>query len=423
MSTDGVCPSAFIGGHPWLLSERVRAAAGRARMDFRLSAAEEAFRAEVRAWLQANLPAGWGTPAYRKPESGAEKIAASKAWQAALHRGGWADITWPREFGGRGATLVEQLIFNEECAAANAPDSINLSVALGLVGPTLMACGTPEQQARFLPRILRGDDIWCQGFSEPNAGSDLAGLKTRGEVRGDHVVVTGQKIWTSFAQYADWCILIVRTNPNAPRKHDGLSFLLVDMTSPGITIRPLVEMTGEAWFNEVFFDAVRVPRSNVVGAIDRGWDVVLTTLAHERGGVAPHARLRRELQGLFALARRCDALRVPRTRQQLAQLAIEVRLARLTAYRNVTVMQRTGKPGPEGSILKLFWSELEQRMMDIAGEILGPYAALVTGDGRAPENGFWARELLWTRSATIYAGTSEVQRNIIAQRVLGLPRA
>jgi alkylation response protein AidB-like acyl-CoA dehydrogenase len=394
-------------------------------MEFRLSSAEEAFRAEVRDWLRTSLPPGWGTPAYREPRTAEEKIAASKSWQATLHRGGWAGITWPKQYGGRGATLVEQLIFNEECAAANTPDSINLAVALGLVGPTLMACGTPAQQGRFLPRILRGEDIWCQGFSEPNAGSDLASLKTRGEVDGDSVVVSGQKIWTSFAQYADWCILVVRTNPRAARKHDGLSFLLVDMHSPGITIRPLVEMTGEAWFNEVFFDAVRVPRSHVVGEIDRGWDVVLTTLAHERGGTAPHARLRRELQALFALARRgaSPPARLPRVRQQLAQLAVDVQLARLTAYRNVTVIQRTGRPGPEGSILKLFWSEVEQRLMDVAGEILGPYASLVRGDDRAPDAGFWARELLWTRSATIYAGTSEVQRNIIAQRVLGLPRA
>jgi len=396
-------------------------------MDFRLSAAEEEFRGQVRAWLTANLPPGWGTPGYRAPRSAAEKIAASKAWQATLHRGGWAGITWPREFGGRGATIVEQLIFNEECAAANAPDSINLAVALGLVGPTLMACGTGEQQARFLPRILRGDDIWCQGFSEPNAGSDLANLRTRGEVRGDAIVVSGQKIWTSFAQYADWCILVVRTNPDAPRKHDGMSFLLVDMKSPGITIRPLVEMTGEAWFNEVFFDEVRVPRTHVVGQIDRGWDVVLTTLAHERGGTAPHARLRRELRALCQLAARtryggATAARERGVRQRLAQLAIEVQLARLTAYRNVTVIQRTGKPGPEGSILKLFWSEVEQRLMEVACEILGPYAVLAQGDIRAREDGFWSRELLWTRSATIYAGTSEVQRNIIAQRVLGLPR-
>jgi alkylation response protein AidB-like acyl-CoA dehydrogenase len=395
-------------------------------MEFRLSAAEEAFRSEVRRWLESTLPALQSDPARRAPRSAADKIEASKAWQRTLFDGGWAGITWPREYGGRGTTLVEQLIFNEECAAAGAPDSINLAVALGLVGPTLIACGSEAQRARFLPRILRGDDIWCQGFSEPNAGSDLAGLRTRGEVRGDHIAVSGQKIWTSFAQYADWCILVVRTDPRAA-KHRGLSFLLVDMQSPGITIRPLVEMTGEAWFNEVFFDEVKVPRDLVVGEIDKGWDVVLTTLAHERGGAAPHARLRRELHGLMALARRrrgsaAPTADDPRVRQQVAQLATEVQIAKLTAYRNVSGILRTGKPGPEGSILKLFWSEVEQRLMESAGALLGPYAGLTAGEPRAVDDGAWARELLWTRSATIYAGTSEVQRNIIAQRVLGLPR-
>jgi alkylation response protein AidB-like acyl-CoA dehydrogenase len=390
-------------------------------MDFRLSAAEEAFRRDVRGWLDGALPAIFADPARRTPRSARQKIDASKAWQRTLFDGGWAGITWPREVGGRGATLVEQLLFNEECAAAGAPDSINLAVALGLVGPTLIACGTPAQRTRFLPRILRGDDIWCQGFSEPNAGSDLAGLKTRGELRGDHIVVTGQKIWTSFAQYADWCILVVRTDPTAS-KHRGLSFLLVDMRSPGITIRPLVEMTGEAWFNEVFFDEVKVPRDLVVGEIDKGWDVVITTLAHERGGTAPHARLRRELNGLFALAQRQRRDADPGVRQQLAQLAVEVQLAKLTAYRNVSGIQRTGQPGPEGSILKLFWSEVEQRLMEVATALLGPHAPLWHDDPRAIDDGSWARELLWTRSATIYAGTSEVQRNIIAQRVLGLPR-
>ena len=396
-------------------------------MDFRLTAAEDAFRADVRRWLDAALPQFFAVPAQREPRTAAERIAASKAWQRTLFDGGWAGITWPRSHGGRGASIVEQLIFSEECAAAGAPDSINLAVALGLTGPTLMACGTGQQQAQFLPRILRGDDIWCQGFSEPNAGSDLAGLRTRGIVEGDTIAVTGQKIWTSFAQYADWCILVVRTDPSAGR-HRGLTFLLVDMKSPGITIRPLVEMTGEAWFNEVFFDDVKVPRANVVGEIDRGWDVVITTLAHERGGAAPHARLRRELRGLLALAQsrpRHDATAVadPRVRQQLAQLAVEVQIARLTAYRNITVLQRTGKPGPEGSILKLFWSELEQRLMDTACALLGPYAALAGDETRGVDHNLWTRELLWTRSATIYAGTSEVQRNIIAQRVLGLPRA
>jgi alkylation response protein AidB-like acyl-CoA dehydrogenase len=395
-------------------------------MEFGLSPAEQRFRQQAREWISANLPPGWGTPAYVPPQTGAEKVAAAKAWQATLHAGGWAGITWPRQYGGRGLGIVEQLLFNEECARVGAPDSINLAVALGLVGPTLMACGSEEQRKRFLPRVLSGADVWCQGFSEPNAGSDLAAVKTRGEVRGDEIVVTGQKIWTSFAQYADWCILVVRTNPDAP-KHKGLTFLLVDMKSPGITIRPLIEMTGEAWFNEVFFDEVRVPRANVVGEIDRGWDVVVTTLAHERGGSAPHVRLLNEQQALTRLARRIPrdggrAADDPLVRQRLAQIAIEVRLTRFTAYRSVTVIQRTGRPGPEGSILKLFWSELEQRLMDVACEVLGPYGQLPQGEPLAEEDGYWNRELLWTRSATIYAGTSEVQRNIIAQRVLGLPR-
>jgi alkylation response protein AidB-like acyl-CoA dehydrogenase len=395
-------------------------------MDFRPTPEEERFRGAVRSWLAAHLPPGWGTPAYREPQTAAEKVAATKNWQATLQAGGWAGITWPKQFGGRGATIVEQLIFNEECARVRAPDSINLAVALGLVGPTLIACGTQAQKERFLPRILRGDDVWCQGFSEPNAGSDLAALKTRGEVRGDEIVVTGQKIWTSFAQYADWCILVVRTNPSVA-KHKGLTFVLVDMKSPGITIRPLVEITGEAWFNEVFFDEVRVPRENVVGEIDGGWHVVVTTLAHERGGTTPHVRLRTELRALARLARRAPrngsrAADDPSIRQRIAQHALEVQITRFTAYRNVTEIQRTGRPGPEGSILKLFWSELEQRMMDTAFEILGPYGMLPAGERRAVDEGSWARELLWTRSATIYAGTSEVQRNIISQRVLGLPR-
>ncbi len=395
-------------------------------MEFRLTAAEEQFRQQVRSWLEANLPPGWGTPAYREPETAAEKVALSKTWQRALYDGGWAGITWPREHGGRGATLVEHLIFNEECARVRAPDSINLAVALGLVGPTLIACGTTQQKARFLPKILRGEEMWCQGFSEPNAGSDLASLKTRGEVRGDEIVVTGQKIWTSFAHHADWCILVIRTDPSAA-KHKGLTFVLVDMRSPGITVRPLVEMTGEAWFNEVFFDEVRVPRANVVGEINQGWQVVLTTLAHERGGSAPHVRLHTEQRDLAHLARAtqrngASAADDPVIRQQIAQHAIDIQIARVTAYRNITALTRTGVPGPEGSILKLFWSELEQRMMETAFAILGARGVLPKGELRATADGFWSRELLWTRSATIYAGTSEVQRNIIAQRVLKLPR-
>lgn len=395
-------------------------------MEFRLTEEEQRFRGEVRAWLEGNLPQGWGSAGYPEPQTAADKIALTKSWQRTLYDGGWAGITWPKDVGGRGFGIVQQLIFNEEVARVRAPDSINLAVALGLVGPTLIACGTPEQKKRFLPKILSGEEIWCQGFSEPNAGSDLAALKTRGEVHGDEIVITGQKIWTSFAQYADWCILVIRTNVDVP-KHKGLTFVLVDMKTPGITVRPLVEITGEAWFNEVFFDEVRVPRANVVGEIDKGWNVVLTTLAHERGGTAPHVRLQTELASLIKLAQRTRRNGLPaaqdaRVRQQLAQQTIEVHIARFTAYRNITVILRKGQPGPEGSILKLFWSELEQRMMETACAILGPYAALPKGEERAVDDGMWQRELLWTRSATIYAGTSEVQRNIVAQRVLGLPR-
>ena len=395
-------------------------------MDLSPTAEEEHFRSSVRGWLEVNLPPGWGTKAYRPPETPVEQIAFARRWQRGLYDGGWAGLTWPREYGGRGASTIEQLIYNEEYARVRAPDILALKIGLSLVGPTLIACGTPAQKDQFLPRILRGDDIWCQGFSEPNAGSDLASVRTRAELRGDEFMVSGQKIWTSVAQHADWCMLVTRTSSEGP-KHKGLTFLLVDMTSPGITIRPLREMTGEAWFNEVFFEDVRVPRANAVGEINGGWNVVMATLGHERAGTTPHVRLRAEQQLLAALARNtprngCRAADDPIVRQKIAQFAIETAILRYTAYRNVTMMQRSGVPGPEGSILKVFWSEMEQRLKDTAIEILGQFGLLARGEARAVDNGTWFYELLWSRSATIYAGTSEVQRNIIAQRVLGLPR-
>jgi alkylation response protein AidB-like acyl-CoA dehydrogenase len=233
--------------------------------------------------------------------------------------------------------------------------------------------------------------------------------------------VTGQKIWTSYARFADWCILLVRTDPQAP-KHRGLTFLLLDMRSPGITIRPLVEMTGEAWFNEVFFDDVPVPRENMVGRLNEGWTIAITTLAHERGGAAPHARLAGELAEVVGLARRLGAAADPRARQALAALAIETEILRLLTYKQVSAVMRTGRPGPEGSCLKLVWSELDMRLKELAIGLEGPYAALARGGSRAIDGGRWQHEYLWSRAASIYAGTSEIQRNIIAQRVLGLPR-
>jgi alkylation response protein AidB-like acyl-CoA dehydrogenase len=384
-------------------------------MDFRLNDAEEAFRRRVHDWLAAHIPTG------ERPEAPAEKVAFARRWQRTLNEGGWAGLHWPTEYGGRGATPIEQLLFSEEYTRLGAPPMIDIGVGPGLTGPTLIHHGTDAQKRRFLPRILNGDDVWCQGFSEPNAGSDLANCRTKAELVGDAFHVTGQKIWTSYARFADWCILVVRTDPQAA-KHKGLSFLLVDMTSPGITIRPLVEMTGVAWFNEVFFEDVVVPRENMVGELNQGWHIAITTLAHERGGSAPHARIAGELHGVLALAKAQGAGADPLVRQRLAQAYIETEIVRLVAYRQVSEMMRTGQPGPEGSYLKLLWSETDMRMKDVAIDIEGPYANVERGDAHAIEQGRWQYEYLWSRAASIYAGTSEVQRNIIAQRVLGLPR-
>ncbi len=398
-------------------------------MNLRDTPEQARFRSDVRDWLAANLPPGWGTPAVRAPQDGEARVVFGRAWQRKLHDGGYAGLEWPRAYGGRGASAIESLIFGEEYARLRAPELLQLAVGTHLVGPTLIACGTEAQRELHLAPILRGDAIWCQGFSEPSAGSDLASLRTRGDVQGDSVVVTGQKIWTSFAQHADWCILVVRTDPNA-RRHRGLSFLLVDMKSPGITIRPLREITGEAWFNEVFFDAVRVPIANVVGTLHRGWDVVVTTLAHERGSSASYARLAATLAKLTDLSRRTrsasgngSVAADPRIRERLAQYWIEIAVLRMSAYRSASALEADAVPGAEGSTLKLAWSELEQRVLDTAIEISGLAGLLAEDEAEAIDAGFWGRELLWSRAATIYAGTSEVQRNILAQRVLGLPRA
>ena len=394
-------------------------------MDLRYSESDEAFRRELRAWLADAVPAHGPAPSERSDWSLRREY--DCAWQRRLYDAGYAGINWPKEYGGRDASLTEQLVYYEETARARAPYVGVNFVGLLHGGPTIMAEGTPEQKQRHIGPIVRGEQVWCQGFSEPGAGSDLASLRTRGEVRGDEIVVTGQKIWTSFAHFADWCILVVRTDPEAPRKHDGITFLLVDMKSPGIRIRPLREMTGEDWFNEVFFDGVRVPRRNAVGEIGGGWEIIVDTLSHERASAAPHARLEAEIEALRRLARRAPrgagvAAEDPRIRQLLARAVIEVTTLRLNAYRNADTIARRGLPGPMGSTLKLGWSELDQRVKQLAAEMLGPSALLGAGDPCAVDDGYWSHELLWSRAATLYAGTSEIQRNIIAERVLGLPR-
>ena len=390
-------------------------------MDLSFSPAEEAFRAEVRTWLAVNKPIDDFEPA-----SLADEVAYLVGWQRRLHASGWVGVHWPSQYGGRGATVIENYLFQAEMARAKAPEIIN-RIGVNLVGPTLIAHGTGAQKHRYLAKILGAEEIWCQLFSEPNAGSDLTSLRCRAERDGDWFVVNGQKVWTSYAQFAQWGILLARTDPSAP-KAKGISFLIVDMHSPGVTIRPLRQMTGSDEFNEVFLENVRIPADNLVGELHRGWEIAQTTLSHERGTSARQLVVHRMLlDELIALARSRVLRHAPASadltvRQRLAQAVIEVELVKLHNWRTLTNLLRHGKPGPESSLVKLFWSEMSQRLHDTAMEILGADAQLVAGDPRAVARGRWQRSYLYYRSGTIFAGTSEIQRNIIAERVLGLPR-
>ena len=394
-------------------------------MDLNLTTEEQQFRDELRAWLTVHTPRNWE---HRRGESVDAHFAFLRRWQHTLYEGGWAGISWPREYGGRGASLMEQVIFWQEMALAAAPPMANV-LGLGLVGPTLIAFGTEAQRARFLRKILSAEEIWCQGFSEPNAGSDLASLQTEAQRDGDHYVINGQKVWTSYGWAADWCELVVRTDPAAP-KHKGLTVLLVDMRSPGVEVRPLRQMTGETEFNEVFFRDVRVPIENVVGNVNQGWEVAIGTLMHERGtfGAGLQIIYKRNMDRLIALSRTVQrngrpAAEDPVIRQKLAQCYAEVEIMRANQMRAFSRISATGVPGPEGSIQKIFWSELNQRLQQVAQELLGPYGQLEADDPRAIDHGAWSYGYLRARGNTIEAGTSEVQRNIIGHFVLGLPRS
>jgi len=390
-------------------------------MDLNLTAAEQKFRDEFRAWLQANVPAPWAGAV--TSENRDDHIAYLRKWQRTLFEGGWAGIAWPKKFGGRGATLMEQAIFQEELALADAPHLIG-TIGLSLVGPTIIAMGSEEQKKRYLAPILSGDEIWCQGFSEPNAGSDLASLGTKAVRDGEDFVVNGQKIWTSFAQIADYCLLLVRTDSDAP-KHKGITCLLVDMHTPGISVRPLRQMSGDAGFNEVFFSEARVPVTQVLGTVNNGWTTAMTALMNERAnlGTGIQVLFRRNLNALIARSRTIDrngrpASADPVVRQKLAQAYLELEVLRLNTNRALTSLSKSGTPGAEGSIQKVYWSEMNQRTQQIAQEILGPYGQLIDFD-----DGMWQYSYLRSRGNTIEAGTSEVQRNIIAERVLGLPKS
>jgi alkylation response protein AidB-like acyl-CoA dehydrogenase len=395
-------------------------------MDLSFSPAEEVFRAEVRAWLAAHVPPAWRDGEGTEFDSLAAEVAFLRDWQRRLAEAGWVGIHWPTAYGGRGATVVESFIFQEEMAAARAPEIIG-RIGVNLLGPTLIAHGTEAQKRRYLPRVLDASEIWCQLFSEPGAGSDLAALRTRAERHGDDWVLSGQKVWTSYAQFARWGICLARTDPAAP-KHKGIGYFVVDMEAPGVSVRPLRQMTGGEEFNEVFLEDVRVPAECLVGAPAQGWEIAQTTLAHERGTAARQLTIHRMLLAdLTRLAREAPpggrpAREDPIVRQRLAQHHIEVEIMKLTNWRTLTRILRQEKLGSESSFVKLFWSEMSQRMHDTAMELLGVAGeapALASAPGRARR---LQRSYLYYRSATIFAGTSEVQRNIIAQRILGLPR-
>jgi alkylation response protein AidB-like acyl-CoA dehydrogenase len=378
-------------------------------MDLTFTEQETAFRDELRAWLADNHPG-------EMPESDEE---AAYAWRRDFQRrladGGWAAVHWPVEFGGRDATLTQSAIFFEELARAGAPLPANV-LGLLLAGPTIMIWGTPEQKDRFLAPIVTAEEIWCQGFSEPEAGSDLASLKTRAVKDGDDWVITGQKVWTSGAQYSKWCMLVARTDTEVP-KHKGLTYFLMDMEQDAVQVRPLRQITGEAEFNELFIEEARIPDEYVLGGVGNGWKVALTTLMNERAGLAffLQVRLRQVLDELFSQADRRGLLDDPVVADRLGELHLKAEVLRLTAYRGLSAIERYGQPGPEGSLTKWMWSETNQQLTQLAADLLGP-EALAAG-------GSWSYELLRARGNTIEGGTTEILKNIVAERVLGLPKA
>jgi alkylation response protein AidB-like acyl-CoA dehydrogenase len=393
-------------------------------VDLSFTREQEEFRGRLRAWLEGHR--GQIIAAQSAEIGGlADEVRRLIGWQKLLHRGGWVGVHWPVAHGGRGAGIAESFILQEEMARARAPELIG-RIGVNLVGPTLIAHGT-EEQKRHLPRILAAEEIWCQLFSEPDAGSDLTALRCRAEQSGDHFVINGQKVWASYAQFADWGILLARTDAGTPGSR-GIGFFLLDMRSPGVSVRPLRQMTGDEEFNEVFLEDVRVPRSHLVGEPTGGWRIAQTTLGHERGTNPRQMVIHRVLLAdLLRLARergrdgrpgRAD----PVLRQRLALAWIEVELVRLQNLRALTEVLRHGRPSPANSIAKLQWSEMSQRLHDTAMELLHTHAPLVRGDRRAAGGGRWSRSYLYYRAGTIFAGTSEIQRNIVAQRVLGLPR-
>jgi alkylation response protein AidB-like acyl-CoA dehydrogenase len=383
-------------------------------MDLRDTPEEAAFRQEVREFIAQNVPES------SKHRSGRRFEDSDREWSRLLGEAGYAGLTWPKEFGGAGAPYSHQAIFLEESARAEAPSHLGV-IGLGMAGPTIMSWGTEAHKERYLAKILSAEEIWCQGFSEPDAGSDLAAVRTRIEDRGDHFLVNGQKVWSSFAHIADHCILVGLGLPDERRYHN-LTYVIADMHAPGVEVRPLTQITGHAEFNEIFFSDVQVPKENLLGKVGEGWQVAMTTLLHERGtlGFALAATLDVAVRRLSTLAKERNVTD-PVLLDRLAREWVELQALKYTNYRALTTLNKTGVPGPEGSISKLVWSEANQRLTKLALEVLGSHAQLTDGGGY--HEGYWQYQQLRSRGNTIEAGTSEILRNIIAERVLGLPRS
>jgi alkylation response protein AidB-like acyl-CoA dehydrogenase len=390
-------------------------------VDLTPTSAEAALRAEVRDWLRTNLPWEYGKGLPPRFDDLADEVAFGREWQAKLASGRWVGVAWPEEFGGRGAGPVEHFIVTEELARARAPELVG-RIGINLVGPTVLAHGSPEQQQRWLPNILSARELWCQLFSEPGAGSDLASLSTRADPVDDGWVLNGQKVWTSYAQFADWGVCLARTNPDVP-KQQGISYLVVDMSTPGVEVRPLRQITDESEFNEVFFSDVFVPRDRLLGPEHEGWRVANSTLSHERGinprQLVAHVQL---VEELLRLALERDAYDDERLRPRLADAYVEVKLFQLHNWRTLSRLAKGQAPGPEGSLLKLYWSEMSKRMHDTVMAVLGPTAPLWRGADDNPGDGVWQRSWLYYQAASIWAGANEIQRNVIGERVLALPR-
>ncbi|HET7343973.1 MAG TPA: acyl-CoA dehydrogenase [Methylomirabilota bacterium] len=395
-------------------------------MDFTLTPDQEKFRERVRSWLKSNIPPEWkslGSTEVPRPEA----YEFLRKWQGKLHEGGLIGVTWPKEYGGQGLTFVEEMILHEEMSLQKAPPMLNV-LGVGMAGPTIIAYGTEEQKKRYPAKILSCEEIWCQGYSEPNAGSDLASLQTRAVRDGEHYVINGQKVWTSLAHMADWMMLLARTDPDVPR-HKGITYFLLDMHAPGVSVKPLKQITGDAEFNEVFFDNVRVHERQVLGGVNNGWAVGLTTLMYERLalGFGLQVRLRIALESLIEMARRVEKTgrvitKDPVMRQKLVQLWIDTEALKYTGARAITKLLKGELPGPEASTGKMGWVETHQRLQELAMEIEGPYSQLTKGSDRAVDGGVWQYGFLRSRANSIEGGTTEVQKNIIGERVLGLPK-